>query len=336
MSFSDMLHRVTGRKATPEVATPAPATPEPTPASEPDTSGFKFPEINADDPDFEKKTAIHAAYQQLAESLTKNTPHIDWSKEYETLSQKNGPAPERKNPGLLSSFAIALGGGDKALDRQKETYDRAHEESTAKWKEIGSMRESAMKGDIQQKLQKGQFKQALAQSEALAHLQATLERSDDTRAHTNKMEEITAANKGKENVARIRADYAKTQMETRLRTLADSYKLDGKVRLAFMSAMSSMLARRMSAQDVTGEMSIPQEDLKSAMEEAAHMAETLSGEDFSVPPPHPSAAGGPAKTVTPKKAEAPVKETEAQRVRREIREEKAKQGSAPVAPAGQH
>lgn len=308
--------RIIGRSDTPKVAsvpeTVPPTTPEPAPVPQP---SFTLPEIDPDDPDFEEKQAVHEAYTQLSQILADAAPHIDYEKEYQKLRETTAQRPERRAPNPLSAFAIGMGAGEQGLNRMQATEDTRLSDAEKKWSDIVAIQEQAIKGDIQQKLEQGKFKQALAQSEALARLQSTTTRIEEGRKHKQKLAEIEKQNEGKIAVANIKAAEARSRLQIRLQNLADTYKIEGDIRKEFFKSMFRTLGTRMVQQDITGDPVVSGDDLDAVMGQAVDWAEEHSGIDFNTPHQRPSILSG-GTTKSP----APAGETPEQKALREIRE----------------
>jgi len=279
---------------------PAPEAPQEEP-----THQFKLPDLDPSDPDYEEKKAVHDAFDALNRQLTEAAPHIDFQKEYAGLYKKQQEGPNKvpsMNP--LSSFAIAMGAGQQGLNNVAREHDRAQGQEDDKFSSALDLQKAAIQGDIEQKMQQGKFKQALAQSEVLARLEATTSRIRGQRTQANEMEKIKEQNKGKLDVAHIKADSAQQQLQTRMSHLADAYKLQGEVRKAFFQQMFRALATRMTQQDVTGQQIIDQNDLNDVLGQALDWAEEHSGEDLSQPHPLPRALTPSTSSNTPGGASA--------------------------------
>ena len=255
---------------------------------------------------------IQNAMKQLGDRLREAAPHIDFSAEYKKLLEEN-KRPERKGISPFKAFAISLGGGPQAVESARQSNEKANDEADSRWREIMSIREQALRGDIQQKLDEGKFKQALAQSEELARMNSALERAKGAREHGFRMEEIGKQNEGKKAVAQINADKAKDALNTKLQTLSNVYKLEGDIKKEFFKQMFRAMASRSIQQDITGQPVVSSDDFAQTLEDAMDWAEKHSGIDFTQPVPRPGSLGG---------NKPPANETPEQKALREIREAK--------------
>lgn len=295
-------------------ATEAPSAP----VVKPKSDMFSLPELDENDQDYEEKKAIHDAYAQLEKILIDAAPDVDYEKEYRSLRESHRNRPERKSPNPISAFAIAMGAGEKGLRTMKETEDTRLSEADKKWSDIFALQEASIKGDIQQKLESGKFRQALAQSKVLADLQSTTERIKGKRAHDYAMDLEREKGRSRERVAQIKAQDAQSRLRARLQALADAYKIEGNIRRDFFKSMFSALANRMTQQDITGDPVVTTDDLNSVLGQALEWAEMNSGIDFTQPMTRPgilTPAGAPAPTAPA----APANETPEQKALREIR-----------------
>ncbi len=238
-------------------------------------------ETNVDDED--EETVITKYMKQLGDKLREAAPHIDYASEYSKLLEEN-QRPERRGISPFKAFALSLGGGPQAAQKLHERAEDENDEEDSRWKEVMNFKEQALKGDIQQKLEEGKFKQALAQSEELAKMQAALSRITEKRKFKQEIDKIKEQNKGKTDVANIRADVARQNFQTKLDSLAENYKLAGDIKKEFFKQAFITFRQRLVAQDITGEHVISADDFARALEDAVDWAEEHSGEDLTKPP----------------------------------------------------
>jgi len=261
-----------------------------------------------DDPttpeDESEEQVIERSMKALGDKLREAAPHIDFKTEYEKLLEEN-KRPERRGISPFKAFALALGGGPEAVERLSKRADDENDADDSAWRDIMNFKEQALKGDIQQKLEEGKFKQALAQSEELAKMQAGLSRIVDKRKHEQAVELEEKKIAGRKNVAEIKRATAQDAINAKVNSLATAYNLEGKVKEEFYKAVFGAMAKRMYAQDITGEQVVSSDDMAGVLEEAVDWAEAHTGIDLSTPLGRPGAKT-PA-TTTPDPAGSSLK-----------------------------
>jgi len=232
-------------------AAPAPAEAAPSAAPAPEI-GFKLPELDPNDPDIEEKTAIHRAYEQLAAQL-QSDPDIDYKAKYNELAEyaKSRPEPRRWNP--FSSFAIAMGSPGVGAGKVLSDNEKADKTMQDREDYLLGLKEQALKGEIAQLAQKGNFKKMLSQTALLEELAATQKRITEARAHKNKLAEIEETNKGRVAVAGIKASSARDVAQKRVDGLVNTYKLNADVRKSMLNLASRMLTGFQTQKDAAGE-----------------------------------------------------------------------------------
>jgi len=283
MSVGSVLKKVAGgaagvgkalgvlEEAGPQVV-PAAAAPSAAPAQE--DSPFSLPEIAPDDPDREEKQAIHNAYMELYKRLAPDDG-INYREKYGELEKYVNSRPEPRHWSPFSSFAIAMGspaGAQKVASDNARATD-AHSEREAN---VLRLREEALKGEIAQLAQKGNFKKMLTQTALLEELARTQKLRDDAREHKQKIDEIEAQNKGKLAVAGVRASSALRVAQERANALADRYKLNYEARRAMLSLASHMIGGFQAQKDAAGEPVYAAEDMDRMARELVDYAEEHS------------------------------------------------------------
>jgi len=268
----DMMHQEQVKKGFGKILSPLPSRATPTTAEPDATSSFEpsldtvatdeaevtddsteeSAETNADDP--AEEDTIRFYMKRLGDKLRAAAPHIDFTGDYQKFLKEN-PRPERKNINPLKAFAVALGGGDKAVSQLQDTHNAREDDTDKRWQDMMTMKEAALKGDIQQKMDEGKFKQALAQTEELAKMHAALDRITGARAHKEKLDEIVQTNMGKTDVAEIRrqTELAKQRFTTNLFNQANDYKLEGDKQREFIQQGLEMFSKQAAMQDITGQ-----------------------------------------------------------------------------------
>jgi hypothetical protein len=230
MSFLDVIKRngkgipqpVTESPMANALAQPTPAAPASAPATT--SSGFTLPELDPNDPDYEEKSKIHAAFLALDKHLTENVPNVDFQKQYQDIQNEMAKAPQERHISPLRKFAIALGTQDpeqpyapnRGLAQVEETAQKQHAGAMSEFEKTLDLKREAMTGHIQQLMQQGEFRKALAMANTKAQNDITAARAKDTREHSNKMEEIKATVAGRADVARIAAQGAMDRAEARI------------------------------------------------------------------------------------------------------------------------
>jgi hypothetical protein len=262
-------------------------------ASDPNTVDINAPAAapldNPDTPEDEsEESVISRSMKALGDKLREAAPHIDFKAEYDKLLEEN-KRPERRGISPFKAFALALGGGPQAVDKLSKRANDENDADDSAWQNIMNFKEQALKGDIQQKLDEGKFKQALAQSEELAKMQAGLSRITGNRKHKQEMELEDAKIKGRKDVAEIKATTAREALNAKVNSLATAYGLEGDIKKEFYKAVFGAMAKRMYAQDITGEQVVNSNDMASVLEEAVDWAEEHTGVDLSVPLARPGA-----------------------------------------------
>lgn len=273
-----------------------------------------------DNPDEEsEESVVTRAFKALGDRLREAAPHIDFKAEYAKLMEEN-KKPERRKLSPLHALALSLGGGNEAVDRAQKNVDTENDENESRFRELLGYKEQALKGQIEQMLNEGKFKQALVQSEELAKMNAVLDRIKTSRANKHEMDVERERNRGRVAVAHVKADAAKSMLQSRLTSLADTYNLKDKVRELFFRSMFDAFSKRAVMQDITGNPALSSDDFVNLLQQAEDWAEA-HGEDLDKPLPRPSSLGGktpaPAGATTP-----PANETDEQKVLRELRQSK--------------
>lgn len=272
----------------PEKAPMAPAAPA---AAMPEDTPFKLPDLDPNDPDLEEKKAIHDAYTQLAERLTGSATEgqIDLKAKYAELAKyaEGRPLPKKWSP--FSSFAIAMGSPEGA-HKVSEDNAKADKARTDREDYLLNLQEQALKGEIAQLMEKGNFKKALTQSALLKELDATQTRISEARAGKQKLAEIQEQNKGKTAVAGIRAAAAQKVAETKINDLVKTYKLDSKVRTAMLGLVGRYMTGMQSQKDAAGEPIFEEKDLHGMLDQLIDMAEEHSPLFIESPTSAPSVA----------------------------------------------
>lgn len=232
MSFLDVIKRGAGKVASgvkhavsdqPSMQQALPELPAPEAAPSEAPPGLALPDLDPKDPDYEEKKAIHDAFTGLDKHFNENVPGVDFYKHYRGIMDDLKKAPQERHLNPLSKFAIALGTQDPEhpyapntglATAQKTAENQQSEEEALFGKALGFKKE-ALEGHLKQLLQQGDFKKALSQSAALQDLAATQGRIKNEREGAQKIKEIEATNTGRAQVARMRADSAKTVADIR-------------------------------------------------------------------------------------------------------------------------
>lgn len=289
----------------PAAAPPEAVAPAPAPAQAPrELTGFTLPELDPSDPDYEEKKAVHDAYTKLGSILVDSSDNdgIDYRSKYDELSKyaASRPLPRAWNP--FSTFAIALGSEAGA---NKIASDNANASKAAQDREdyLLGLKEAAMKGEIAQEMEKGNFRKALKQSEVLAELNATTGRIKSEREAKQELEKVRAQNEGKIGVANIRAAAARDTAAQRISDLVARYKLSADVRKSMLNLVSHYLGGLQAQKDAAGEPIYTQEQLAPLMASLVGMAEDHSplfvseGETPTTAPTTPAKTPKPGSTV---------------------------------------
>lgn len=299
----------------PQVA-PAAAAPS---AVAPPEAPFALPELDPADPDYEEKKAIHEAYTELSKRLAPDDG-VNYQEKYGDLARYVASRPEPKHWSPFSSFAIAMGSPAGA---QKVASDnaRADEEHQSREDNILRLKEEALKGEIAQLAQKGNFKKMLTQTALLEELAATQKRIRDAREHKQKLEELDKTNAGRAQVAGIRAASAANVARTRAESLADHYKLNYEARKAMLSLASHMISGFQQQKDAAGEPIYSAEDMNrmgQALVDYAEEHSPIFTEGGSTPPAAAPAGANKPKTESagPKPDDAVAKAFAARRAAR--------------------
>lgn len=291
-----------GANAGPAPMPQAPAAAAPAEAPAP----FKLPDLDPNDPDIEEKQAIHAAYTQLSEMLTGSAAddNIDLKSKYEELAKYAEGRPQPKKWSPFSSFAIAMGSPD-AMNKVTSDNARADKLSQEREDYLLGLKEAALKGEIAQLMEKGNFKKALTQSALLEELAATQKRIHDARAGKQKLAEIEEQNKGRAQVAGIRAAAAQRVAETKVNDLIKTYKLDASLRKSMLSLASRYMSGLQAQKDAAGEPIYDEKDLHGMLEGLIDFAEEHSPLFIETPNAVKEAPAPSGKASTPAAAAGP-------------------------------
>lgn len=158
------------KKPNPPTGTDAPSTMSgmnlaPVAASAPDTA------TPSTDPDSALNEKIAAIRQKLNEKLAA-IPDIDYEGKYRELLSKTQNRPVTpQGPNGLAAAAFALGSPKEAPQIMAERLQSHQSDVAAKQHEMLQLKEAMLHGDIQQQIQKGDFKRALAQQESMEDVQ---------------------------------------------------------------------------------------------------------------------------------------------------------------------
>jgi hypothetical protein len=280
----------------------APAAGPPSAAVPPETP-FALPDLDPADPDYEEKKAIHEAYTELSKRLAPDDG-VNYQEKYAELAKHVASRPEPKHWSPFSSFAIAMGSPGAGASKVASDNARADEEHQSREDTILRLKEEALKGEIAQLAQKGNFKKMLTQTALLEELASTQKRIRDAREHKQKMEEIDKTNAGKATVAGIRASSARDVASTRASALADKYKLNYEARKAMLSLASHMIGGFQQQKDAAGEPIYSADDMNAMGRALVNYAEEHSPiftDGGSTPPTAaPKGADKPAAPAGPK------------------------------------
>lgn len=187
---------------------------------------MELPDIDPADPDAEHKTAVHAWIRELekahAEQAQSQGP--EYHAQYEKLAKYAASQPQERAFDPISAFMIGMG-SDEGLQDVKAHGLAVDKQKREREDYLLGLKEQAIKGNLQKLMEEGKFKQALTQSAALEELHATQDRIKSAREHKEKLKEIEETNKGKVQVANIRADAVVKTARERATGMAQSYKL---------------------------------------------------------------------------------------------------------------
>ena len=191
---------------------------------------------------------IRTAYQQLNTMLTQSYPEVDFASKYKDLISEveNQPETQQTNPAL--AFAYAMGAPDKAPQILHEKMNKIDDEHSAKEAKLLKLKEDILTNTIQQELQKGNFKQALSQSEKLAEIQKL-----------NKDRDSAAAMRDWKAKQRIKTNDAKSVLTRRVEALAANFHLDEKMKLALLNHGMSLVQALAGKTDIFGNSSFNEE-----------------------------------------------------------------------------
>lgn len=285
---------------------PAPMAEAPAAAPAAAPQPFKLPDLDPNDPDYEEKKMIHDTYTKLGEALTGSAADdgIDLKSKYEELAKYAESRPQPKKWSPFSAFAIAMGSPD-AMHKVNEDNAKADKAHSDREEYLLGLREQALKGEIAQLMQKGNFKKALTQSAALEELSRIQKLRDDARAGKQKLAEIEETNKGRAQVAGIRAAAAQRVAETKVNDLIKTYKLDAKLRTAMLGVASKFMSGLQAQKDAAGEPIYDEKDLHGMLEELVDYAEEHSPLFVESPTGVAPAPAPSGKAATPAAAAGP-------------------------------
>ncbi len=241
MSFLDTIKRGAGavghgiaaldRATNPGVMQKAVAsTPAPAPAeTPPTTAGLTLPDLDPNDPDYAEKKSIHDAFIALDKHFTDNVPGVDFQKEYADTIKAQANAPADKHAGFLKRLAIAFGSQDPnhpyapnaGLEALGKNESEQNAQQSSDFEKALALKKEALHGHINQLMQAGEFKKALAQSAALQDLEATRGRIKSEREQAGALARIKAQNEGRANVAGINAEAAAARESRRWKHARD-------------------------------------------------------------------------------------------------------------------
>jgi len=185
--------------------------------------GFALPELDPNDPDFEEKQKVHAAYEALEKHFAQANPEVNYQEHYnKMIAGMKEPQERQMNP--FRKFAIAFGTQDPerpyapnvGLAGIEATEAKRHGAEMSEFEKTLGMQKEAMTGQIRQHMAAGEFRKALAMAKAKADLDITSERAKGEREHKFKMAEIEAQVAGKKEVAKISAQAAMDRAERRI------------------------------------------------------------------------------------------------------------------------
>lgn len=244
--------------------------PVPTAPPKEEMDDFKLPELDPNDPDFEEKTAIHEAYQKLTTALEDD--NVDYRAKYKEMADFVSSKPEPRRWSPLAGFAIGMGNPDalKQVAADNRSADKTREDRE---EEIARIQEEAIKGEISQHMASKNFKKALTQSKALADLEATRDRIKSTREQKDKLAQIEATNKGKANVAMIKAASAERTVQERAKQMVDRYKLDAVNSRALYAIASSFVGNLQRQTDAAGEPVYERDEVEKVLYKLVDFAE---------------------------------------------------------------
>lgn len=273
----------------------------PAAAPEDEMEDFKLPDLDPNDPDIEEKTAIHDAYSQLADLM--EDPDVDYRAKYKEMADYVSSKPEPRRWSPLAGFAIGMGnpGALAQVAQDNRAADKTREDRE---EEIARIQEEAIKGEISQHMQSKNFKKALTQSKALADLETTRERIKQTREHTNKLAEIEATNKGKENVAKIKAASAEKTVQERAKQMVDRYRLDAASAKALYAIAGNFVSNLQKQNDAAGEPVYDRDEVEKVLYKMVDFAEEHMDSRSDEVNARETAPPKPGGTVAPKTSSA--------------------------------
>ncbi len=254
------------------LAGPEPARPDATATAMPDLGldvpDFQLPQLDENDPDYEDKKAIHDAYEELGRMHTEHARGA--GEQYKTMYNDLAKGVREQATGKefspLSALMIGMG-SDKGLENVQAHNQSVKNATHQRDQDLLSLKERALRGQIDQFLAEGKFSQALKAQALLADVAAVQDRTKAERAQQMKIEQLGITEEGKNKRAEMIntrmvqvADRRMKILQAQLGKLSDADKFAYQTKLA---AVKSEYAEGIGANKLTGRK--PSEEKKGEL-----------------------------------------------------------------------
>lgn len=219
---------------------------------------------------------------------------VDHEKLFAPYREKIAARPTEKAPGRLESFALGFGskfGAQSAMQR----IANARESEGAKEKELMGLEGKILEAQINEQMQKGQTKQALATMKERQMLEHRVGRLVGTEKHEQAMEMERVKGEVRGNIEEIKGSARVKAAQERAKTIASGLGYDERVALKLLDfAMRGRLSRN----TLTGRLDITDEDITSSLAEIQEMMDKLpkTEKPGTTPPPAVEAPAGGTKS----------------------------------------
>lgn len=213
-------------------------------------------------------------YKRLQDMMSQ-MPDIDFQAKFGSMIDQAKAKPIPQAPGGISTFAAAMGNAGMTHQNLQSRLSEIEKAKSTKNDEIMNLQLEALRGDIDQQMQKGKFKQALAQSEVMAKMQASLDQAKREQVLADKLKLQEDLFGKKDTLAKNNASRAENLVRTKAREYAKSMGFDEKLTLKLMELVSepamAVLRASISRNPLTGEQDMDAE----SMQEGARAVESL-------------------------------------------------------------
>lgn len=285
-------------------SSPTPSFPAYTP---PEYKPMDLPELDKNGLDYEEKNAIHDYVRKLeaAHEEHRKSQGDEYHKQFEELAKYVDSKPTARRFSPLSMFAIAMG-NPEAMKNVAAQNSKADDEVAKRDEYLLTLKENALKGNIQRLMEEGNFKKALTESAALQELNHVLKLASEKRQQRDELEKIREQNKGKLGVAEINRDKAISVAMRRAEAAGQAFGLKKELLKAqnatFRTYLSGLMGRKnMMGENVFDEQTVS--DLINAHElELERLAEdpnNLETPTGATPAPRAASGVSPAPNIQP-------------------------------------